>query len=125
MKTLFLVAYLRWAGSRPLTFAERGLLWRLRSLLPARHREFGLWLLRHIVPSQRRGIGEVRLPSGWRVWFKGAWGSGTGRVDHQTALLERSSRRVVVAVTTFDNGSHSAGQATLRGVSVRLLRHLR
>ena len=26
-------------------------------------------------------------PPGWHLYFKGGWGSGTGWVDHQTALL--------------------------------------
>lgn len=97
---------------------------RLPRLLPPRHRAYALGLLRTIVPSQRWGIGQVELP-GWRARFKGGWGSGSGAVDHQAAVLERGGRRIVVAVLTTGNGSHAAGKRTLRGVFARLLRGLR
>ena len=80
-------------------------------------------LLRTIVRSQRWGIARVR-PDGWRLYFKGGWGSGTGRVDHQVALLAKGEERVAVAITTTGNGSHAAGKRTLRGVARRLLRGL-
>jgi hypothetical protein len=91
--------------------------------IPPRHRAYGMRLLRTIVRSQRWGIGRV-APSGWRVYFKGGWGSGSGAVDHQVALLTNGARRVSVAVMTTGNGSHAAGKATLRGVFARLLRGL-
>jgi beta-lactamase class A len=93
---------------------------RLEMLLPPRHRAYALRLLRQIVPSQRWGIGRLRLP-GWRVYFKGGWGSGTGAVDHQVALLQRGEERIAVAVFTAANGSHAAGKQTLEGVFRRLL----
>jgi hypothetical protein len=58
---------------------------------------------------------------GWRVYFKGGWGSGTGAVDHQVALLARGEERIAVAVFTAANGSHAAGKQTLEGVFRRLL----
>jgi beta-lactamase class A len=94
---------------------------RLDRLLPQRHRTYALRLLRTVVPSQRWGIGRLRL-RGWRVHFKGGWGSGTGRVDHQVALLTRGERRLAVAVLTAGNGSHAVGMQTLEGVFRRLLR---
>jgi hypothetical protein len=93
---------------------------RIDRLLPPRHRAYGLRLLRQIVPSQRWGIGELQLPS-WRVYFKGGWGSASGAVDHQVALLRRGDERVAVAVLTAANGSHAAGKTTLEGVFRRLL----
>jgi len=90
------------------------------TLLPPRHRAYGLRLLRTIVASQRWGIGRVELPD-WRVYFKGGWGSGTGAVDHQVALLVRGEERVAIAVLTAGNGSHAAGKETLEGVFQRLL----
>jgi beta-lactamase class A len=90
------------------------------SLLPRRHRAYALKLLRTIVPGQRWGIGRVELP-GWRVYFKGGWGSGTGRVDHQVALLRRGDERLSVAVLTANDGTHAAGKKTLAGVFERLL----
>ena len=61
---------------------------------------------------------------GWTEYFKGGWGSGTGRVDNQVALLVKGEERVSVAVLTVADGSHAAGKATLRGVFGRLLRGL-
>ena len=89
--------------------------------IPKRHRWRALRLLSRIVPSQRWGIGKVE-PRGWSLHFKGGWGSGTGAVDHQVALLRRGRYRVAVAVLTTANGSHAYGKATLRGVFRRLLR---
>ena len=66
-------------------------------------------------PSQRWGIGRLELPD-WQVYFKGGWGSGTGAVDHQVALLVRGEERIAIAVLTADNGSHAAGKKTLEGV---------
>src|SRR5436309_1222794 len=88
-----------------------------------RHRDYAMHLLASITPSQRWGIGEV-VPRGWRIYFKGGWGSGTGRVDHQVALLRRGHQRVSVAILTYADGSHSYGKETLRGVAKRLLRAL-
>ena len=80
-------------------------------------------LLRTVVHTQRWGIGEA-IPAGWTAFFKGGWGSGTGLVDHQVALLTRGQERVAVAVLTTTNGGHKTGKATLRGVFRRLLRGL-
>jgi beta-lactamase class A len=91
------------------------------ALLPRRHRAYGMNLLRTVVPSQRWGIGKVELPD-WHVYFKGGWGSGTGRVDHQVALLLKDDDRLAVAVLTADDGSHAAGKETLEGVFRRLLK---
>ncbi|HEX7299770.1 MAG TPA: serine hydrolase [Solirubrobacteraceae bacterium] len=89
----------------------------------ARHRATALRLLASIVPSQRWGIGKAR-PDGWRLYFKGGWGAGTGLVDHQVALLVHGSDRVAAAVLTTGNPDHAYGQQTLRGVFARLLRGL-
>jgi hypothetical protein len=90
------------------------------ALLPVRHRAYALRLLRTVVPSQRWGIGRLKL-RGWTVYFKGGWGSGTGRVDNQVALLVRGDVRLSVAVLTVADGSHAAGKTTLEGVFRRLL----
>jgi hypothetical protein len=80
-------------------------------------------LLNTITPSQRWGIAQVK-PWGWRLYFKGGWGSGTGWVDHQVALLTRGDERVSVAILTFQDGSHPYGKETLRGIAGRLLQGL-
>jgi hypothetical protein len=92
--------------------------------VPKRHRRYALRLLGSIVPSQRWGIARVR-PRGWALYFKGGWGSGTGWVDHQVALLRRGRRRLSVAILIASSPSHAYGNETLRGVAARLLRGLR
>jgi hypothetical protein len=74
-------------------------------------------------PSQRWGIGRVLL-HGRRLYFKGGWGSGSGRVDHQVALLHRGHRKIAIAVFTQFDPDHAYGKRTLRGVFARLLRGL-
>jgi hypothetical protein len=96
---------------------------RIDHFVVERHRERTLELLASIVPSQRWGIGRVQ-PEGWRLYFKGGWGSGSGAVDHQVALLRRGDHRVSVAIMTTSNGSHEYGKETLREVARRLLRGL-
>ena len=95
----------------------------LERLTPKRHRAYAMGLLRRVVPSQQWGIGRVK-PRGWTVHLKGGWGSGSGAVDHQVALLERGNQRVAIAIRTSANGSHATGKATLRGVAARLLKGL-
>jgi hypothetical protein len=96
---------------------------RVHALIPRRHRGYAMWLWRSIIPSQRWGVFRV-APRGWTVRAKGGWGSGTGAIDHQVALLERGHERVAAAVLTTSDGSHAYGIATLRGVFARLLRGL-
>jgi hypothetical protein len=90
-------------------------------LLPRRHRAYAMGLLERIVPRQRWGVARA-APKGWRLYFKGGWGSGRGLVDHQVALLTRGKRRVAVAVLTSGSPSHKYATETLRGVFRRLLR---
>ena len=75
------------------------------------------------MPSQRWGVARA-VPRGWTLHFKGGWGSGTGWVDHQSALLTRGRRRVAISILTRDDGTHAAGNRTLRGVARRLSRGL-
>jgi hypothetical protein len=96
---------------------------RIERFVPPRHRQLTLRLLGSIVPWQRWGIAQVRPPS-WALYFKGGWGSGSGAVDHQVALLRRGRRRLSVAILTTGSPSHGYGKETLRGVAGRLLRGL-
>jgi hypothetical protein len=96
---------------------------RIDRLVPRRHRAYAMRLLRTIVPSQRWGIARER-PRGWALYFKGGWGSGTGWVDHQVALLTRGRRRLSVAILITSSPSHAYGKETLRGIARRLLRDL-
>ncbi len=85
------------------------------------HRAYSMHLLASIVPWERWGIGEV-APRGWRLYFKGGWGYGTGLLDHQVALLARGCARVSIAVLTMYDGSHPYGKQNLKGIFSRLLR---
>jgi hypothetical protein len=84
------------------------------------HRVFAMYLLNHITPSQRWGIGQVNH-HGWKLYFKGGWGYGTGLIDSQVALLVRGCTRVSIAVLNMHDGSQAYGNATLFGVFSRLL----
>ncbi len=113
-----------WGLSR-ISARDQTRLWlRFESFVPARHRPAAMQLLRTIVPRQRWGFGRVALPPGWVLQFKGGWGSGTGLVEHQVALLTRAEERVAVAILTTGSPSHRYGKQTLRGVAERLLRRL-
>jgi hypothetical protein len=96
---------------------------RVQTLVPPRHRAYAMRLWRTIVPSQRWGVFRV-APRGWTVHAKGGWGSGTGAIDHQVALLSRGPERVAAAVLTTSDATHAYGKTTLRGVFARLLRGL-
>lgn len=114
-----------WGLSR-ITARDQTRLWlRFESFVPVRHRAYAMGLLAGIVPRQRWGFGRLALPAGWAVFFKGGWGSGTGLVEHQVALLRRGEERVAVAILTTGSPSHAYGKRTLRGVAARLLRGLR
>lgn len=91
--------------------------------VPRAHRHYAWHLLRSIVPAQSWGVGRVR-PRGWTLYFKGGWGSGTGWVDHQIAVLRRHGMRVSLAILTESDPSHAYGKRTLKGVAGRLLRGL-
>jgi Beta-lactamase enzyme family len=93
------------------------------SYIAPRHRAYAMGLLASIVPSQRWGIGEV-APKGWKLYFKGGWGSGTGLIDNQVALLVRGCSRISIAVLTMHDGSHAYGKQTLKVIFQKLLRGL-
>jgi beta-lactamase class A len=112
-----------WGGSRIDASDQTRFFLHYDAHVVARHRATAMRLLGAIVPEQRWGIGKAR-PDGWRLYFKGGWGSGTGLVDHQVALLTHGKDRVAVAVLTTGNPNHAYGQQTLRGVFARLLRGL-
>ncbi len=112
-----------WGRSRVDAADQSRFLLHLDRTVPARHRDYALKLLRTIVPSQRWGVARVR-PPGWALYFKGGWGSGTGAVDHQVALLHRGQQRLSLAIMTTASPSHAYAKRTLRGVAARLLRGL-
>lgn len=95
----------------------------LMSFIPRGHRPYARYLLSHVIRSQRWGIGRV-VPCGWRLYLKGGWGSGTGLVDHQVALLRKGRERIALALFTQFDPSHAYGKRTLRGLASRLLQGL-
>jgi beta-lactamase class A len=113
-----------WGNSRIDAEDQARYFFQIDRLIPPLHRRYAMRLLAHITPSQRWGIGRLHLPAGWQLYFKGGWGSGTGRVDHQVALLVHGRSRVSLAILTAADGTHAYGKETLRGIAARLLRGL-
>lgn len=109
-----------WGLSRSSPRDEVRFMYHLQRYIPRRHRAFARYLLSHVIRSQRWGIGRV-VPPGWKLFLKGGWGSGTGLVDHQVALLKRGRKRIALAIFTQFNPDHAHGKRTLRGVASRLL----
>jgi len=119
----FTPAYPVWGNSLITASDQARFFYRIDRYVTERHRDYAMHLLASITPSQRWGVGQV-VPDGWKVYFKGGWGSGTGATDHQVALFRRGDDRVAIAVLTRNDGSHSYGKRTLQGVFGRLLRGL-
>jgi hypothetical protein len=113
-----------WGQTRITAAGQTKLFLRIDRYVIRRHRKTAMRLLNTVVTYQRWGIAQAR-PRAWALYFKGGWGSGTGLVDHQVALLRRGRRRLAVAILTSGNSSHAYGNETLEGVARRLLRGLR
>ena len=96
---------------------------RIDQLVPAAHRRYAMRLLATVIPAQRWGVGRVPH-AGWRLYFKGGWGSGTGLVDHQVALYRADGERFSLALFTRFDPDHEYGKETLRGLAARLLRRV-
>ena len=111
-----------WGGSQITARDQARFFFRIRGLIPERHRSYALGLLRRIVPGQRWGVPRAD-PRGWRVHFKGGWTpSGGGWRVHQAALLRKRNRRLALAVLTEGGPSLGYGGSTIAGVTRRLLR---
>ena len=119
--THFVAAYPIWGESQITPSDQTKFFLHIDGFIAPRHRDYAMNLLASITPSQRWGIGEV-APKGWQLYFKGGWGSGTGLIDNQVALLTRGCARVSIAVLTMNDGSHDYGKDTLKGIFSRLLR---
>ena len=113
-----------WGLSRTSPRDQVRFMYNLESYIPRSKRAYTLYLLSHITKSQRWGIGRVQ-PQSWALFFKGGWGSGSGRVDHQVALLKQNRQRIALAVFTQFDPDHNYGKQTLRGVAGRLLHNLK
>jgi hypothetical protein len=115
-----------WGGCQVTARDQARFFYRLRSLLPKRHRSYALGLLARIVAAQRWGIPRAS-PPGWRVHFKGGWfrDDGGGWRVHQAALLRMGGRRLSVAVLSSGAPDFGYGADTVEGVATRLLRGYR
>ncbi len=109
-----------WGESETTARDQTNFFLHIDSYVVPRHRAYAMHLLVSIVPSQRWGIGEV-APKGWKLYFKGGWGYGTGLIDNQVALLTRGCARVSIAVLTMYDGSHAYGKQTLKVIFHKLL----
>jgi beta-lactamase class A len=112
-----------WGLSRTSARDQAPFMFELERYIPERHEAYARRLLSSIVKAQRWGIPRA-APHGWDVYFKGGWGTGTGRVTHQVAFLESGERRISLAILTEHSPSHGYGTETVRGVASRLLRGL-
>jgi Beta-lactamase enzyme family len=112
-----------WGESRTSPRDQVSFMDHLMSYIPKDRRPYARYLLSHVIGPQRWGIGRV-VPRGWTLYLKGGWGSGSGRVDHQVALLRRGRQRIALALFTQFDPDHAYGKGTLRGLAARLLRGL-
>jgi hypothetical protein len=112
-----------WGESRTSPRDQVSFMDHLMSYIPQDYRAYARYLLSHVIRPQRWGIGRV-VPRGWTLYLKGGWGSGSGRVDHQVALLRHGDHRIALALFTQFDPDHAYGKATLRGLASRLLRGL-
>jgi hypothetical protein len=113
-----------WGASRICAADQSRFFLRIDRYVPRRHRAYAMRLLATIVRAQRWGIARVPHP-GWKLYFKGGWGSGTGAAEHQVALLRSGRERVALAILTRGSPSAAYARETQRGVAARLLRGLR
>lgn len=113
-----------WGNSRGAPRELARYIQRIDEFIPRRHEGYARKLLSSIASGQRWGVGEAR-PKGWKLYFKGGWGSGTGLVNHQVALLERGRCSVAMALFTTNSPSHSYGSKTLEGLASRLTKGIR
>lgn len=90
------------------------------SLIPSRFRGYARGLLSGIAHEQSWGIPSVARPR-FRVFFKGGWNPDRGRV-HQAARLERHGQKIAIAVLQDGTPSMGYGEASIAGVTRRLLR---
>ena len=112
-----------WGLSRASARDGASLMSRFADVVPKRHEGYAKHLLATIASSQRWGVARTR-PRGWKLFFKGGWGVGTGKVNHQIAFLQRHDSRIALAIHTEFGPSHAYGKKTLKGVASRLLRGL-
>ena len=109
-----------WGNSRITARDQTRFFLNIDTLLPARHRAYGLRLLRTIVPSQRWGIGRLELPD-WRCTSRAAG----ARAPAPSTTRWRCSRAATSASRSPSSPRTTAptprARQTLEGVFRRLL----
>jgi hypothetical protein len=108
-----------WGGTQITAADQARLFYKQERLTPPRFRGYARGLLGGIVREQSWGIPSVARPR-WRVFFKGGWNPARGRV-HQVARLVRGTQRIAIAVLQDNTPSMGYGEATIAGVTRRLL----
>ena len=107
-------------GATKITAADQArFFYKQERLVPARFRRYARALLSGIARAQSWGIPAAARPR-WKVFFKGGWNPARGRV-HQAARLARGSQRIAIAVLQDNTPSMGYGEATIAGVTRRLL----
>jgi len=107
-----------WAGARITAADQARFFLRIDELVPAVHRRYARKLLSSIIGPQRWGIARVARRERVKVFFKGGWRAD---VTHQVALLERSGRRIGLAVLTTHSPSMAYAVETIERIAIRVL----
>jgi hypothetical protein len=108
-----------WGGTQISAADQARYFYRQERLIPRRFRRYARALLSGIAHEQSWGIPSVARPR-FKVFFKGGWNPARGIV-HQAARLERGGGRIAIAVLQDGTPSMGYGEATIAGVTRRLL----
>lgn len=110
-----------WANATVTPADQARLFLALDRLVPPRFLPLARNLLETVSPLHAWGIPRAARPR-FRTFFKGGWRpQGAAQMVHQSALLERGSRRVGMAVLTAEDPTMAYGESTIEGIARRLL----
>ncbi len=94
--------------------------YRQDALIPPRFVAYARWLLSGIEASESWGIPAIARPE-FSVYFKGGWLPEVEGLVNQAARLERPRITFALAVLSTHDPSMAYGEATIAGVTERLL----
>jgi beta-lactamase class A len=114
----------RWWTYAQLTTDDQSLLMgNLKRAIYPPYYNYARLLLSSVVSWESWGIPRVARPLGWKVFFKGGWrGTDRGQLVHQVARLEKNGKAIVICVFTDGDPSMAYGEATIAGITSRLLK---
>lgn len=113
--------YCNWGTIHFSAMDQAKLFYKIETLMPARHRAFGMLQLRSVAASHRWGLPDAN-DGRWDLAFKGGWlPRSCGHIEHQAGLFSLPGKRWSLAVLSDCNPSSSYGRATQYGIA-RLLR---